>query len=56
MKKVCKKENCMNKVVGNENYCPYHQSRREDIKKSILNGAVALATIAISIVLKRKPK
>lgn len=52
----CKKKGCNNEVSNGGKYCNYHQSKREDTKKMIINGAGALATFAIAIVLKKPVK
>ncbi|WP_283624195.1 hypothetical protein [Clostridium butyricum] len=52
----CKKKGCNNEALNGGKYCNYHQSKREETKKMIINGAGALATFAIAIVLKKPVK
>lgn len=52
----CKKKGCNNEALNGGKYCNYHQSKREDTKKKLINGAGALATFAIAIVLKKPVK
>lgn len=56
MKNSCKKKGCINEALDGRKYCNHHQSRIEDRKRVIVNGAGALATFAIAAILKRKPK
>ncbi len=52
----CKKKGCNNEALNGGKYCNYHQSKREDTKKMLIDGAVGLATFAIAIVLNKPTK
>ncbi|EIF2087509.1 hypothetical protein ACSXC4_13775 [Clostridium perfringens] len=56
MNNTCKKKGCNNEALNGSKYCNYHQSKREDTKKMIINGASALATFVIAIALKKPGK
>lgn len=52
----CKKKGCNNEALNGGKYCNYHQSKREDIKKMLINGAGVLATFAITTISKKPIK
>ncbi|WEV16005.1 hypothetical protein PL325_15585 [Clostridium perfringens D] len=56
MNNTCKKKGCNNEALNGSKYCNYHQSKREDTKKMIINGASALATFVIAIALKNQER
>lgn len=52
----CKKKGCNNESLNGGKYCNYHQSKKEDTKKMIINGASTLAGVAVAILFKKPVK
>ena len=52
----CKKKGCDNEALNGGKYCNYHQSKREDTKKMLIDGAVGLAAFTMAIVFNKPTK
>lgn len=50
----CKKKGCNNEVLNGNKYCNYHQSKKEEIKKTIVKSSGTIAAFTIAVALKIK--
>ncbi|WP_017416455.1 hypothetical protein [Clostridium tunisiense] len=53
MDNKCKKKGCTNETLNERKYCNYHQSKKEDRKRAIVNGVLTIGGVMLTAVLKK---